>query len=450
MNGGALSTNAEPPTTAAYSATNGGWNSTTGVFTPTSGDPSATVTVGDFASVFNDGATTPVFVGRVTAVNSTTVTVSTTAKGGTAPTTNATARSINVGGAWLGPNGAVQFPVNFAAGVMVNAAGDSCRVNFKNNQTYGITAAMNHTIAGPVHFQGYTTTFGDLGKATIDGGVAGASYILLANSGTPMYVLDLIFQNNGATGLAAGVSVSNSRLVRLTRVVVHDVRGGGIVNGHLLECEAYACNQSNTANLAGMDPVLARRCISHNNVGSNSIGFVTSSGARVLIDCISDSNGLHGFFSNSVTDYTLIGCDAYGNGGDGWQHVVAAGHYEIENCNFVGNAGWGVNITTTARGILWNCGFGDNVSGAKTNTGGLDEVGTVTYGAGVTPWVDPANGDFRIDLTASKNTGRGSFTQTAPSYSGTIGYPDIGAAQHLDSGGGGTGISRARAFSGFA
>ena len=38
------------------------------------------------------------------------------------------------------------------------------------------------------------------------------------------------------------------------------------------------------------------------------------------------------------------------------------------------------------------------------------------------------NGDFRINLTAAKGTGRGTYMQTAASYTGTVGYPDVGAA----------------------
>jgi hypothetical protein len=170
MNGGGLSTGAEPSTAAAYSATNGGWSSTTGVFTPTSGNPSLSVTVGDFANVFTDGSTTPVFIGRVTAVNSTTVTVSTTAKSGTAPTTAGTGISINVGGAWKGPNGAVGFPYGFITNALTDSSTNRPRVNFKNDQTYSITAAMTHANNGPAKFQGYTTSAGDGGKATVDGG----------------------------------------------------------------------------------------------------------------------------------------------------------------------------------------------------------------------------------------------------------------------------------------
>lgn len=60
MNGGSDAGSA----TVTY--TNGGWNSGTGVFTPASGNPSsAGVTVGQFASVYADGGTTPAFVGRI-------------------------------------------------------------------------------------------------------------------------------------------------------------------------------------------------------------------------------------------------------------------------------------------------------------------------------------------------------------------------------------------------
>jgi hypothetical protein len=66
--------------------------------------------------------------------------------------------------------------------------------------------------------------------------------------------------------------------------------------------------------------------------------------------------------------------------------------------------------------------------------------GNVTYANDVTPWTDPANGDFRISLAAAKGAGRGTYTQTAASYAGTVGYPDIGAAQ--STGGGGSSSSR--------
>ena len=451
MNGGRLNSGSEPSTSPAYSATNGGWNSGTGVFTPTSGDPSATVTVGDFASVFLDGATTPVFISRVTAVDAVSVTVSTTAKGGTAPTTAGTGMSINVGGAWLGPNGAVGFPFNFATGAMTNASGDYMRVNLKNSATYNITAAMTHTLGGPVIFQGYTTTPGDLGKATIDGGTSGASYAMLALSSNGIdrtCLADLIFQNNGATGSAAGLTGASDPRTTLLRVVVNNVLGDGFnTPGQAIECEAYACNKNNSSNSGGFvitSGSLARliRCISHDNTGSNSNGFYDQGGNGILIDCIADTNGLHGLLCNNTNRMTVLGCDFYNNGGSGIHSVSGAMNFHISNSNFVSNGAYGVNVASGSAVIclLLNNGYHNNTTAPTNRLGAAVEVGAVTLGG--VPYVDAPNGDFRINLAAAKGAGRGAFTQTAVSYAGTVGYPDIGAAQHQETGGGGGGGQR--------
>jgi hypothetical protein len=102
------------------------------------------------------------------------------------------------------------------------------------------------------------------------------------------------------------------------------------------------------------------------------------------------------------------------------------------NCNFVKNGGWGVN-GSAVNTLLVNCGFG---SGTQANASGTStqaiEQNSVTYASGATPWNDPANGDFRIVAAAARAAGVGTFTQTQASYSGTVGYPDIGAAQHKE------------------
>lgn len=444
--------------TAAYSATNGGWNSGTGVFTPASGNPSLSVNVGDFASIYTDGATLTGFVGRVTAVSSTTITVSITAKSGTIPTTGASGISCKVGGCWKGPNGAEAFPFGFIVGTQTNSSADCPRVNFKSGTNYAITAAMTHSVAGPVAFQGYTTTPGDFGRATIDGGTSGASYILLTLSGGAALFADFIVQNNGATGSALGVFVSTSGANVVTRCVITAMRGIGITvaggNGIasiFSDSEVYGCNQSNVQNQAVQlqSSVVVIRVISHDNAGSLTAGFAVTFGA-ILINCISESNGFAGltFSAGTATELTCIGCDFYNNGSDGIRVTATTlCAVNLQNCNFVKNAGWGYNRSgsTIPVGMIQNCGFGTgtqaNTSGTTTGLGAVVESGSVTYASGVTPWVDPANGDFRINLAAAKGAGRGAFTQTASSYAGTVGYPDIGAAQHLETAGG---VSRGR------
>lgn len=433
---------------AAFTYASGTWVASTGVFTVASGDPASDgVAVGDWASVYADGATVGVFVGRVTARDATTITVSLTAKSGTAPIDGTNTRTLKIGGAYLGPNAAEAFPLAFVQNTMTNAAGDSFRITFIG--TFSITAAITHANAGPGRFQGATATAGDGGRATIDGGTAGASYALLTLSGANNHIEDLVFQNNGATGSASGLVISGAESMA-RRCVTNSVRGYGISlstgNAACVEHESFSCNQSNTAALGGIHATGAflLRCISHDNAGSNGNGFIVGAAATMAVQsCIADSNAGIGFNVTGSVVACFNNCDAYNNTSDGVRlaNATAAG-FQLESCNFVKNGGWGINGSGagTKNGMVVNCGFGAgtqaNTSGTITGEGAMSLEGSVTYANDVTPWVDPANGDFRINLAAAKGAGRGTFTQTAASYAGTIGYPDIGAAQHLSTGGG--------------
>lgn len=444
---------------AALSLTGGDWVSATGVFTKTGAITG--VSVGDFAAVRVDAATVAARIGRVTAVTANTITISTTAGSGSLADQTATC-SVEVGGVWKGPNAAVGFPLNFITNACTNSSADTVRVNLKNNATYSITAeVLRSSLAGPIVFQGYTTTAGDGGRATIDGGTSGASYKLLRlSSSNYVRLADLIFQNNGATGSAQGIDLSDgaSGFTSHFRLVVNNVRGAatGIGNrASLVECEFYGCNQSNTASTGivtlGAASCALIRCVIHDNSGSGSIGCTSggASGEVAIIGCIFDTNGSHGLHVTADGGYVVMGCEFYNNGGDGLRDSSTnSDSFSLQNCNFIKNGGYGVNDTQASSsrriGQMLNCGFGSgtqaNTSGA-TATGSLSAAqvsGTVTYATDVTPWVDPANGDFRITLAAAKGAGRGSFTQTAASYAGTVGYPDIGGAQHLDSGGAAT------------
>lgn len=448
--GSNLNAGSEDAASARLTYASGNWVAATGVFTVASGDPATDgVVVGDFASVYPDGSTVAVFVGRVTARDATTITVSLTAKSGTAPTDGTGNRTLKIGGAWKGPNGTEGFPFDFAAQPMMNASNDACRVNLKNTATYSITAAMTHAVAnGPV-FQGCSSTPGDGGRATIDGGTSGASYVLLTISADGSELVDVILQNNGATGTSSGLVTSAGASVR--RCVVHDVRGSGfsLASSIAIECEAYNCNGVGFASINST----FLRCFSHNNSDSNVGGFVSGgNSSMVCIECIAAENGAHGFgFRGRWQNNYMLRCDAYFNGGHGLSidpNTSSNAYYYVESCNFVRNGGAGVDDAEASLihiVRLVNCGFG---SGTMANTSGpvsgLDdwgaEEGSVIYPADVTPWVDPDNGDFRVSLAEAKGAGRGAFTQTAAGYAGTVGYPDIGAVQHQDAGGGGSGI----------
>lgn len=435
-------------------STNGAWSTITNIFTATALTPFSGVSVGDFAALMADGGTVAVYIARVTAVGGggLTLTLSSTAISGAAPTTSATAITCTTGGAWKGPNAAVSFPIGFVAGTLSNSAGNPPRVNFKNNATYNITAAMSLNVnSTAVIWQGYTTAVGDGGKFIVDGGTSGASYVLLTfTNTTEQMVRDAIFQNNGASGSAGGV-VMNSLEDTLWGVVVNSVRGHGISvtnsDNSLIECETYSCNQSNTALTFGVNinsTAYLRRCISHDNSGSNASGFGQGTGSFATCTyekCISDTNGAHGFYFASRSAYHITQCDSYNNTGDGMQITTTSGpaNAEIENCNLFKNGGYGINPASADLVYINNCTFGNgtgyaNSSGQVSATNVKNQIsGSITFTLNTFPWVDPANGDFRINASAAINAGRGTFTQTQASYAGTIGYPDIGAADHLES-----------------
>ena len=436
----------EASTTPLVSYTNGNWNSATGVFTPASGNPVTDgVTTDHWVSIYNDGAGAPTgFIAAVMAVSSTTITVSLTRKSGTAPTTSATARTMVVGGAWSGPTGSTAFPFGFAQNTMTDASGNFYRINFKNDQTPTMTAAITHSLAGEGVFQGYTTTFGDGGRVTLQGATTGASYIALTLSGGSNILRDFIIKNNGLTGTANGLVVSTTAKTILERVVVNTVRGNGIFSSataYVSQCEVYAWGSGNNA--AGIrfsgGGSLADRCFAHDDAGTGNSGFDIGATGISILQCVTDTVSGSGLTMGAFFAY-VDGCNFYNCTAAGIITTNAASVVLAKNCILSNNGTFGINNSVTGGYIrALDCAFFSNTSGQMN--GVVDDVGSVTLSGN--PFTDAANGDFTLNNTsgagaACRGTGMGNFTQTATSYAGTIGYPDIGAAQHQDSGGGGS------------
>lgn len=445
----------EPGTAADLTYASGSWVASTGVFTVAAGDPIADgVAVGDFASVYADGSTVTGFVGRVTARTTTTITVSLTAKSGTAPTDGTGNRTLKIGGAWAGPNGTDTFPFGFVTSAMTNASGNRPRINFRNDAVFSVSSAITASSIDTL-WQGFSTSYGDGGKATIQGAV-GASFVLLTLTGNAGFFRDLIFDASLFTSGTSDLVTSTGGAI-YHGCVFKGARNNGLTfstnGGLVIECEFTDCNRANTASKAGSISAGGAgyvRCVFHDNLGSNTAGLRLAAPGYV-VNCIFDSNGGDGLVwtTGSGGATTHIGnCDFYNNGSDGIELLLSGrSAVYIENCNCIKNAGYGVkgNASSGSAMFAWlrNNAFGAgtqaNTSGTTTSLGGNSfEEGSINYASNVTPWVDPANGDFRINLATAKGSGRGTFTQTASSYSGTVGYPDIGAAQHQDSGGGTT------------
>jgi hypothetical protein len=466
---------AVPATTPLVAYTGGDWTSGTDVYIAPVGADMTEAQVGRFAALFHDGDSAPVanqyLVARITNVNAGTrsITLSTTnrAQLGSEVASGTGTRSLRIGGAWAGPAVANGFPFTLttAMNTLQNAAGNPTRVNLRNDQTYSITA--NFTIANGsagITIRGFTAAYGDGGRATIAGPTTGSAFTLVSIPGTSTSVNfeELEFKDNGASGGSGSYGLSlQTGAHNVWRCVFRDLRGPGLHHTtpiSVSECEFYGCNQSNTASQGAVQnaggSLFMRRSVIHDNAGANTAGvFANPSNALVVIeDCVIESNGGRGISSSNSPMFQLTRTDVYNNGSDG-VFLASGAQLFADSCNFVKNGGWAVNASASCYVRTLNCGFG---SGTQANAAGnlnlpasvaAVESGTVTYAADVTPWADPASGDFRVALEAAKGAGRGTFLQTAAGYAGTVGYPDIGAAQSQAEAGGG--VSGSRIFGGF-
>lgn len=441
-------------TNGAY--TQGGGAGGTDLFTAAAGTPFSSASVDDLVASYVDGATVATFLGRITAVNGggASVDISLTKIAGTRPTTAVNGRSATIGGKFKGPNGASGFPLTLTnLQAITNTGGDQVRLNVKNGTNYAITAAISSALSNIV-IQGYTSSFGDGGKWILDGGTSGASYVLLTMSGTGPILQDAILQNNGATGSATGLLFSgNGGLAN--KVIVNNVRGHGFdltggAGNRLLQCKAYACNQSNTAAKAGISVSVSaniRECTVQDNTGSNTVGILYGGGAATVLSierCIIDTNGSHGINVSASGQLNVVHCNVYANAGDGIRLTTAINPVYIINNILTKNGGYGINGNTGNKmGMLINNAYGAgtqvNTSGDTNAIPGIVETGKITLGSNLDPYTDAPNSDFRLTNVAGggaacRGTGYGAFTDTGS----TVSYPDVGAVQHLEvaSGGG--------------
>jgi hypothetical protein len=450
LNAGSLrGDSTEPGTSPTLTYASGTWVLSTLTFSQAIGNPITDgVTVGDFVSIYPDGATVAVFIARVTSITSMTIVVSGTIKMGTAPADGVSNRTLRLVGAWLGPNAAVTFPFNLINSNLVGLSGGLPCVNLKNDQTYAMSASITHSNTFTAIF-GYSSTYRDGGRATITNSATSGTTLILSGANTVAGFL--IIKGLAASGTAAGMSIT-SRSVAMA-ISIQDFFGVGMTAsttyGTVIECESYNNSRSNGGTSAGFNTTGSQttfiRCLAAKCVGSNNAGFRASNGAA-FIDCISSENQVGAVLSGTGTNF-MHNCDLVANVSHGISILGSLGMITLENNNFIkngtGGTGYGVSSSLAADatvGVMINCGFGAgtyaNATGKINNLAGVVELGTVDYPSNSSPYVNHLTGDFRISLAQAQNAGCGSFSQGVAGYSGAMIYQDIGSNRHADPAGG--------------
>lgn len=442
--------------TATYSSASGNWTQSTRVFTPTDGStPASTVSVGMFASVYLNAATTAVYIGRVSAVGAGvngTITCNTSGsfEYGAAPANSTGGMSIKVGGAWTGPSGTATFPLGLSGnlvGNLQNTSNNCTRLNAKNDQTYTMTAALPFATLGTALLQGYSSTPGDGGQATFTSNLTSTNFTIAGNS--KQGFADLVFANTGASG-SGHVFDSAVNGVTFNRVVFKGGRGSGLNNSgsgvalYAVECEAYDDNKSNGSSLGGFSTtsagfVICVNCYSHDHAsGSNAHAYSTSSsgGTIILFNSIADTVAGNGMNKDgSVGPVFSFNSNYYNITGDAIKFVNSnqAPFSFIFNNNFTKSGGKAINNTLASQGgIIYSNGrgAGSEANGSADALGSIVDTSTdITYPSNASPYNAQTTGDFSLVLAQAIGVGRGAFTETDGTNTGTVGYPDIGAAQ---------------------
>lgn len=455
LNAGSLDGTSEPSASALAVYTGGDWNSGTSIFTAPVGADLTEAVVGRFISIYHDGDTVPVSgqwqVSRITAVNAGTRQITVTGRfsfGTSAVVTGTGNRSARISGAWAGPSGSARFPFasgygQFGYSALLAASTSGIRINMRNDVTYSVTANLFYIDTSNVaaEIRGYGTTYGDSGRALIQGPSTGAAFTLIT-LGIGSQLKNLILDSNGATGNAPGVTFDGgSREMSIKNLVVRNMRGWGVLGNAIASmegCEVHNCNTSNTASQGGVSTtggLRVQNVISHDNTG---YGFSLHPGSTV-VDSIADANSSVGFYITLNYGNGLVqSCDSYGNGSHGFQLVNTGngGIQNFKNCNAISNGGWGLITDSTALLRVDVRGFGTfgNTSGTLSIGANTDVFSENLISYASSPYVAPASGDFRLSLAVAKQSGSSYFVQTASGYSGTVSYPDMGAVQAIDGG----------------
>jgi hypothetical protein len=437
--GNDLNAGSTTATTAAVTQTNGNWSTTTNIFTPVSGTPFSAVSIGDWASVYLDAAVTLVYLAQVTAVNGggATVTLSTTAKYGTAPVTGATGRSCKIGGAW-----ATAFAF---IGTGTTAVYTSTRINIKTGGYNDGTNSRNWNNAGsataPLIWRGYNTTPGDIdaNNSLVKPIISWGNAVTVQWSGTKQQFanLDLQISRSGNAGFTMADEIYFTRC----RFENSNAGGTGCVQvagnaGTLFQYCWFKGASAQTRVLSIQTPSGYSHCV----ITGGQIGAEISTTPYYLDHVIFLNQGSHGVSVTSTgVRQHIVHCSFKGCAGDGIRYGAGfppAGPTTIRWCLFdsvvgtaINNANANVQTVLLGDNDFYNCG---------ANFAGLGDTPTwFTLTESSNPAVSSS------DPTFSATTFNGaSVRQPFENVSISGGFYDVGAAQRqVTAGGGGSGTA---------
>lgn len=335
----------------------------------------------------------------------------------------ATAGTGGQGGALASPG---QSSANLVSGNAVFVKSGTYTITSATQQIAGGTVKLN-AAGGHLYFIGYTTYRTDAGRPTLilNAGVTSATIITaVCYPVIKNFILDgaNVATSSGYSGNAGngGGTIMNVKVQNCTTNVfntgnvAHNVikcqaTGNSVTsfiigNGIYIGCEAY----SNTAHGFQLSVNVALYCLSYNNTGAGSDGFSLAGG--IAMNCIAYGNGRDGFRLGN--DTACVNCHSEANG------VTSA-------------AGKGYVVSRPSNAFI-NCTEFNNPGGTITAPSAYATLQAITVLTS-SAFVNAAGSNFALNNTAGGGAScrAAGIPGTFPTGT-TIGYQDIGAAQHAD------------------
>ncbi len=427
---GASGTDWSQQDAAQYSVTDGVTNGTTTITSATANF--GTDVVGNLIYVQGGtGSVAAAWYEIISRTNSTTIVVdrSTGLTAGTGVT-------LKIGGALASPGqaGGIKIAgndIHIKSGTYTIGTG---AVNTSGNKVSDTTGGSS---TNPSRWIGYQTTRGDLGtKPILQAGGSTANIDIFAASATDITIDNIEVDGVSKTNVR-GFNITTN-VFRILRCRARNCTTIGFdllsTNGFAAFCEATGCATTvagfrvsgcnlfacvaHANSIPGFSCAGGRAkfvaCIAYGNTGASSDGFADGSNLADFVNCTAYSNGRHGFNLGSGRGHTLYNCLAAGNAGYGYSTSAAAPDIVLVNCAGYNNTSGNYNASQVT-----------NINSFQALTGD--------------PFTNAAGGDFSLNNTAGAGAACRAAGMPGLFPAGlTTGYLDIGAAQHEDSGSGGT------------
>ncbi len=438
IGGGSGANNNAGTTTGAHtvSVVNGSWSTVTNIYTGTSGTEFAGTSAGEYASVFADGATVAVMIAKIDSVGAlgVSITLSTTERWGTAPTTGAGTRSCKVGGSHTS-----ELP--WASGGLGSVAPTtvSTRVNWKQ-ATYTIVASRTFSNAGttttPIWFRGYNTTPGDcdsdptLARPLLS---VNSTFVLTMN-GAHQYWTSINFTGS-RSGTIVALSGAGSKFIRCqventsSNVLAIAATFSSATNIIAYSWFKTPATATTTGVISNSSNSSYYGCIAE---GGGLACFNIATGTGIFVQCIT-LGGVNGFLSTTGQARILF-CTVYNSSGDGikWTGTPSANTAVVLGCLLSNCTGYGINNAsgTNTNDIFRACNDFYACSGGDENGFG-DSPSFFNQSESASPFI---NTSTNFGIAAGKNALNNGFAPGGfEAFPSTVSYNTIGAVQSAGS-----------------